>query len=176
MQMYLAQEATAQGYHPEWLIAGVGFIDMDLGGQIIHKNAPDQWVRAFGGSPWAAQQPPETSAGHAAYSSVRDDEPSLLVDQIYHQLLTLVLGIQMAGPELTPENFETGLFALPASAGQAGNWDFGPGHYTPVTDIREIWWDPEAISPFNGEHGSYADGGERWEQADIPEGEPEVFP
>lgn len=176
MQMYLAQEATAQGYHPEWLIAGVGFIDMDLGGQIIHKNAPDQWVRAFGGSPWAVQQPPETSAGHAAYNSVRGDEPSLLVDQIYHQILTLVLGIQMAGPELTPENFETGLFALPAGTGQAGHWDFGPGHYTPITDLREIWWDPEAISPFNGELGSYADGGERWEPADIPEGEPEVFP
>ena len=176
MQMYLAQEATAQGYYPEWLIAGVGFIDMDLGGQIISKNAPDQWVRAFGGSPWAAQQPPETSVAHAAYRSVRDDEPSLLVDQIYHQLLVLAVGIQMAGPDLTPETFETGLFSYPGGDGQAGAWDFGPGHYTPVTDIREIWWDPDKISPFNGESGSYADVGERYPQTGVPEGDPEVFP
>src|SRR5690606_36897005 len=88
MQMYQAQEATAQGFFPEWLIAGVGFIDLYLGGQIISRNAPDQWVRAFGGSSWAAQQPPETSVAHAAYRSVRDDEPSLLVDQIFYQLLT----------------------------------------------------------------------------------------
>jgi len=176
MQMYLAQEATAQGYYPEWLIAGVGFIDMDLGGQIISKNAPDQWVRAFGGSPWAAQQPPETSVAYAAYRSVRDDEPSLLVDQIYHQLLTLALGIQMAGPDLTPETFETGLFSYPPGTGQAGAWDFGPGHYTPVIDIREIWWDPNKISPFNGEPGSYADNGQRYALDEVAEGDPEVFP
>jgi hypothetical protein len=176
MQMYLAQAATASDYHPEWLIAGVGFIDLDLGGQIVAKNAPDQWVRAFGGSPSAAPQAPQTSVAHAAYRSVRDDEPSLLVDQIYSQLLTLVLGIQMAGPELTPETFETGLFAYPGGTGQGGSWDFSPEHYTPVTDIREIWWDPDRISPFNGEPGTYADNGQRYTQDNVPEGDPEVFP
>jgi len=176
MQMYLAQEATASDYYPEWLIAGVGFIDLDLGGQIISKNAPDQWLHAFGGSPSAAPQPPETSVAHAAYRTVRQDEPSLLVDQIYTQLLTLALGIQMAGPELTPETFETGLFAYPRGTGQAGTWDFGPGHYTPVTDIREIWWDPDEVSPFNGQPGTYVDNAQRYGDEDIPEGDPEVFP
>ncbi len=175
MQMYLAQEATAADYYPEWLIAGVGFIDLDLGGQIISKNAPDQWIHAFGGSPSAAPQPPETSVAYAAYRSVRQDEPSLLVDQIYNQLLTLALGIQMAGPDLTPETFETGLFSYPGGTGQAGTWDFSPGHYTPVTDIREIWWDPEQVSPFNGELGTYVDNQQRYGE-DIPEGDPEVFP
>ena len=176
MQMYLAKEASAAGYYPEWLIAGVGFIDTDLGGQIVMKNAPDQWIRAFGGSPSAAPQPPERSVAHAAYRTVRDDEPSLFVDQIYSQLLVLALGIQMAGPNLTPTTFETGLFAYPGGTGQAGTWDFGPGHYTPVTDIREIWWDPDEISPFNAEPGSYVDVGERYGQQDVPEGDPEVFP
>ncbi len=176
MQMYMGQEATALGYFPEWLIAGVGFIDWDLGGQIISRNAPDQWVRAFGGSPSAAPEPPETSDGHAAYRTVRDDEPSLLVDELYHQLLVLALGIQMAGPDLTPETFETGLFAYPGGTGQAGAWDFGPGRYTPVTDIRELWWDPDTISAFNGEQGTYRDNGQRYTQDAVPEGEPEVFP
>ena len=175
MQMYLAREASAADYYPEWLIAGVGFIDLDLGGQIISKNAPEQWVRAFGGSPSAAPQPPETSVAYAAYRTVRDDEPSLLVDQLYNQILTLALGIQMAGPNLTPETFETGLFAYPGGTGQAGTWDFGPGHYTPITDIREIWWDPDKVSPFNGQPGTYADNGERFGE-DVPEGDPEVFP
>jgi Periplasmic binding protein len=176
MQMYLGQEATAIGYYPEWLIAGVGFIDWDLGGQIISKNAPDQWVRAFGGSPSAAPPPPERSVAHAAYRSVRDGEPSLLVQDLFHQLLLLALGIQMAGPNLTPETFETGLFSWPGGTGQAGAWDFGPGHYTPITDIREIWWDPVTVSAFNGEAGTYRDNGQRYVQQDVPEGEPEVFP
>ena len=55
-------------------------------------------------------------------------------------------------------------------------WAFGPGHYTPVTDIREIWWDPDKISPFNGKSGSYADNGQRYAREDVPEGDPEVFP
>ena len=82
----------------------------------------------------------------------------------------------MAGPDLTPTTFETGLFAYPGGAGHAGTWDFSLGHYTPVTDIREIWWDPGAISAFNGEAGTYADNGERYAQEDVPEGDPEVFP
>jgi hypothetical protein len=175
MQMYLAEEASAQNYEPEWLIAGVGFIDIDLGGQIIAKRAGDQWHRAFGGSRWAQAESPQTSEAHAAYASVRDDQPSELVDLIYAQLLTVALGIQMAGPNLTPETFETGLFAFPAASGPAGRWDFSPEHYTPVTDLREVWWDPEAVSPFNGQPGTWVDAGTRWNDGDYPSGDPEVF-
>src|SRR5690606_35092149 len=138
MQMYLAKEAEAQQYEPEWVIAGVGFIETDLGGQIVANNAPEQWARAFGGSPWAAPLPPEESVAHAAYESVRPDgDPTDLIDLIYHQVLLVALGVQMAGPDLTPATFEAGLFAFPPATGQAGSWDLGPGHYTPVTDIRE---------------------------------------
>jgi hypothetical protein len=176
MQMYLAQEATALGYKPEWLIAGVGFIDLDLGGQIIAQQAGDQWDRAFGGSPWAASQPPQTSDAYAAFHSVRpNEEPSELVEILYAQLLTLALGVQMAGPDLTPDNFETGLFAYPQATGQAGLWNFGDGQYTPVRDIREIWWEPDVVSAFNDQKGSYVDNGTRWPQGEIPEGDPEVF-
>ncbi len=175
MQMYLAQEATALDFTPEWLIAGVGFIDLDLGGQIIAHQAGDQWNRAFGGSPWAASQPPQTSDAYAAYHSVRDDEPSELIEILYAQLLTVALGVQMAGPDLTPDNFETGLFAYPEATGQAGLWNFGDGQYTPVRDIREIWWDPNVVSAFNDQNGSYVDSGTRWPQGEIPEGDPEVF-
>jgi Periplasmic binding protein len=175
MQMYLAQEATAIGYTPEWLIAGVGFIDLDLGGQIIAHQAGDQWDRAFGGSPWAASQPPQSSDAYKAYRSVRDDEPSELVEILYAQMLSVALGVQMAGPDLTPETFETGLFAYPPATGQTGLWDFGEGQYTPVRDIREIWFDPNAVSAFNDQKGSYVDNGTRWPQEEIPEGDPEVF-
>jgi Periplasmic binding protein len=176
MQAYLAQNANAQNYHPEWLIAGVGFIDLDLGGQIIAAQSGDQWNHAFGGSPLTEAPSPQTSEAYKAYQSVRPGKtPSLLVDQIYDQILTLALGIQMAGPDLTPDNFETGLFAFPKAPGQAGLWDWLPGTYTPVRDIREIWWDPDKVSPFNNKKGSWVDNGVRWEQGHIPAGNPEVF-
>jgi hypothetical protein len=58
--------------------------------------------------------------------------------------------------------------------GSAGTWDWGPENYTPVTDIREIWWDPAAPSPQGG-IGAYVDNGERYQTGEIPEGDPEVF-
>jgi hypothetical protein len=175
LMLYLAEQAELQNYQPEWHVLGVGFIDLDLTGQMIQKRSGSQWSRAFGASPWGTQSPPGTSPAYQAYKSVRDDEPSLIVDLIYFQLYELVIGIQMAGPELTPEAFETGMFAYPGGSGGAGHWDFSPEHYTGVTDAREIWWDPNAISPFNGLPGSYVDNGGRYEQGELPEGEPEVF-
>jgi hypothetical protein len=173
--LYLAQQAEQQRYYPEWHVLGVGFIDLDLTGQMINKMSGSQWTRAFGASPWGAAPAPRSSPAYQAYKSVRQDEPSLLVDLVYFQLYELVIGIQMAGPELTPDNFETGMFAYPGGTGTAGHWDFSPEHYTGVRDAREVWWDPNAISPFNGLPGAYVDNGTRYEQGELTEGEPEVF-
>lgn len=174
--LYLTQLANQQGYDPEWLVVGVGFVDLDVVGQLVDNGSGGgQWERAFGGSPFAAQPPPGTGAAHRAYTSVRDDVPSILVDFVYYQIYALVIGLQMAGPELTPETFETGMFAYPGGTGVAGTWDFDLGHRSAVSDVREIWWDPHARSPWNGQPGAYRDDGKRYRLGELPEGEPEVF-
>ena len=99
----------------------------------------------------------------------------MLVDIVFYQLLELAIGLQMAGPDLTPQNFETGMFAYPESTGPAGTWDFFPEHYTGVVDIRIFWWNAATASPFNGETGTYIDDGTRIRQGEMPEGEIEVF-
>ncbi len=182
MLLNLTQQIDAQGLEPEWIVAGVGFADLDLIGQGLAK-ANHQWLRAFGASPLAAQPDREDSPGYRAFKSVRpDEEPSLAVDVFYYQLYQLVLGIQMAGPDLTPETLETGLFSYPPHTGPAGTWDMFPGSYTPITDLREIWWDPDATSPFNGEPGTYASNDVRFSRQDLEDdpdaanGQPDVFP
>jgi hypothetical protein len=80
----------------------------------------------------------------------------------------------MAGPNLTPETMETGLFSAPVATGPAGTWDYFPGSYTPITDLREVWWDPDKVSPFNGAKGSYASTDERFGRDELTEGQPEV--
>ena len=174
--LYLTQQAEQQGYDPEWLVVGVGFGDLDLVGQLIDNGSGgDQWSRAFGGSPYSAQPAPGTSIAYQAYTSVRDDEPSVLVDFVYFQLYTLMIGLQMAGPDLTPETFETGMLSYPGGTGVAGTWDFDIGHRSAATDIREIWWDGDTPSPFNGAPGTYRDNGERYPLGELPEGDPEAF-
>ncbi len=176
MLLYLTRVAQTQNYEPEWNVLGAGFSDLDLVGQAYAGSlSGDEWTRAFGLSYFADQIPRQDDPAYRAYKSVRDDEPSKLVDLLYYQLYSLVIGIQMAGPDLTPQNFETGMFAYPEATGPAGTWDWRPEHYTPQVDAREVWWDPDRASPFNGQRGSYAGSDRRYRQGEWPEGDPEVF-
>jgi hypothetical protein len=165
----LAAQAEQQGYRPEWFVLGVGFWDLDMVGQMIADTSGDQWSRAFGGSSTARPEPFGESEAYQAYASVRDDEPSQTVDMIYAQIYRLAIGIQMAGPDLTPENFQTGMFNYPGGTGALGMWAFASDNYAGVVDSRMVWWDPDATSPFNGEPGTYDDIGERFtDPADAP--------
>ena len=183
MLLSLTQQIDAQGLQPEWIVTGVGFVDLDLIGQGLAK-ANDQWRRAFGPSPLAQQEPAGQSAGYRAFKSVRpDEEPSITVDVLYYQLYQLALGIQMAGPDLTPETMETGLFSYPEHTGPGGTWDYFPESYTPITDLREVWWDGGKTSLFNGDPGTYDSSNVRFGREDletVPEEaldqQPQVFP
>ena len=174
--IFLTAKATEQDYHPEWIEIGAALVDVDLVGQLYDQ---DQWSHAFGISYNGTYQPLRGSLGYHAYKSVRSDEPSLiLADVIYYQLYILALGVQLAGPNLTPENFERGLFSYPGGTGPAGTWAFGPRHYTPTVDGREIYWDPKKISPQNNQAGSYVESmpGRRFKANEWPAGDPPVFP
>jgi Periplasmic binding protein len=169
MQRALAVLAEQQGYYPEWLIQGVGYIDIDLVGQMIASTAGSQWDRAFGGSPTAASPAWGTSEGYLAYTSVRDDQPSRTVDILYGQLYRLAIGIQMAGPELTADTFATGMYNYPGGTGYLGSWDFSPGNHTGVIDARMVRWRSDLPSTFNGELGTYHDSGVRFtDPEDLP--------
>ena len=54
--------------------------------------------------------------------------------------------------------------------GPFGLWDFGPGDRTAANDVREIYWDPGAISTYNGKQGAYigANKGARFQTGQIP--------
>lgn len=158
---FLTAKAKEQNYHPEWLVSGVALIDNDLIGSIMEQG---QWSRAFGVSFAGPQQRAGQGLGYRAYKSVRDDEPSFGVELIYNQLNLLAIGIQMAGPELTPESFEAGMFRYPPRSGPAGSWGFEPGDHTTADDAREVFWDPRGTSIETREAGTYVDpnGGRRF--------------
>ena len=116
------------------------------------------------------------SESYRAYKAVRTDEPAQLRDIFYFPVLQFFACLEMAGPILNPKSFEAGCFAYPPHQGEIGLWKFGPGDYTAVSDAREIYWDPEATSPWNGKKGRYITtlGGNRFPGA-WPPGEP-AFP
>jgi hypothetical protein len=177
----LTLEATVQDYFPEWIITGTFMTDTTYMGRAYDQS---QWANAFGISSlpvpmgyqnqqawtlhewWTGETPP-------AVNTVR------VVFEVVHQLY---LGIHMAGPELTPETFQQGLFKYPIAGGfpnapavSYGDGVFEAPDYQGYDDIVEIWWDPNAEGQDEtGTQGRgmmrYANNGQRYMPGDVPDG------
>lgn len=174
MPVYLTSRAKEQGYIPEWNVAGVALTDNDIVGQLFDQT---EWAHAFGISFQGPTLPKNSTLGYAAYKSVRPDEPANIVDLIYAQMYQMMIGIQMAGPNLTPQTFEQGERAYPGSLAGASNAEFGTwsmpaGHYSPQADFQEIYWNPSKPSTYNGKKGSYIAMGPRYKIGAVPSGPP----
>jgi hypothetical protein len=166
----MTPKANEQDYEPEWVTSGLAFVDQDIVSQLIDTK---QWSHAFGIAYNAESEPQGRSFPYAAYKQVRpNDEPAFGVEEIYYQMYLLAIGLQMAGPNLTPETFEAGMFAYPGGSGPRGLWGFGEGDYTPTDDFREIWWDPDRVSGQNNKPGAWVqlNGGRRWSPSNPPTG------
>lgn len=169
--VFLSGVAARQSYFPEFIITGTALTDQDIVGQLWNQKFA---AHALGISPNAAPVPSTQTLGYAAYKTVRSDEPAFVVDLIYFQMAQLAIGLQMAGPDLTPANFERGMRAYAPSEGPAGLWDFAPGNFTIGEDVQEICWNPNLVSTYNNKQGAYTRPvAARWQYGQIPKGPPD---
>ena len=173
LPVFLSGVANREQYYPEFLIAGTALTDADIVGQLWE---PAFAKNAFGISSLEPFVPPTETIAYEAFKTVRpDEEPAFSVDLIYYQMYMLAIGIQGAGPELTPQSLSDGMFNYPEKVGPVGLWKFGPGDRTAANDVREIYFDINAISPYNGKKGAYiGTTKERWQGGQIPSGDPAV--
>ena len=172
--VFMTGEMNRENYYPEIIITGTALTDADIVGQLFNQ---EEAKHMFGVSPLEEPVPPTQTIAYEAYKSVRpSDEPAFSVDLIYFQMQMMAIGIQMAGPALTPQNFQKGMFAYPGRLGPIGFWSFGPHDYTGTDDVREIYWDPNKTSNYNGKKGAYVDphAGTRYLPGKIPSGTPDV--
>ncbi len=176
----ISNSAAGQGYFPEWLLSsdflgdstdglgkwwnqselpfvfGLTFVPR----QLRVTNEPARWAQTGGGDTV------DPSSDPGEYSHRNDN---------YRSLLLLASGIQMAGPNLTPQTFEAGLertvFPNPDPGLMAGHVGFGGGSHSMTLDAAEWWWSNQAPSPYSGEPpGSlcYVDHGARHSGGDWP--------
>jgi hypothetical protein len=169
--IFLSGTANRERYYPEF----VSGYEQDFIGQLWDPTFQRQ---SFGISPLGSNnsQRPQETIGYAAFKQMSDDEPAFSVDGLYYQLYLFAIGLQQAGPNLTPETFEQGMFDYPEHLGPAGLWGFGPQDYTPMDDYHEMYWDANAVSTYNGRLGAWVDPnpGRRYRHAadELPPGEP----
>jgi hypothetical protein len=173
--IFLTERAAQQSYAPEWFVMGAGGDDTDPEGQAYDQG---EWSHAFGVSFNGATVAEQSTLGYAAYKSVNNDEPAaVVVNPMYENLDILAIGLEMAGPDLTPTTFEQGMRAYPGSQTgnpnlQFGSWLFPTNVFNPVQDSWLISWDPNQTSIYNGSAGAYDVDSARYRSGQYPSGAP----
>jgi hypothetical protein len=170
--VYLSGAAAQQNWFPEFIDIGTALTDQDYVGQLYNQQF---MTHALGISPNAPTIPYTQTIGYAAYKTQDPTtEPSFFVNLIYLQMDMLAIGIQMAGPDLTPATFQAGMFKFTPREGPAGLWGWNSQQYTTPNDVREICWSDTAISPYNGKQGAFLNytNNARWDINNIPPGPP----
>ena len=168
----ITEEATKQGYFPEWVVGPSVLADTTFFGRTFDQ---EQWAHAFGLGLPAARADNSLSDAFFVYDWYYGVEaPVNTVNVILPGPNQLALGIHLAGPDLTPASFEQGLFRYPANeSGKTfsrvswgdGLWD--RTDYNSADDATTWWWDPEATGEDeSGNEGvgmmRYVDGGTRY--------------
>ena len=143
--------AVVAGFFPEWFIQPFGGQDPDESGWVINIGQENQVIglRGWNKSLPRAQMPYWNAIREvdATYPETQHNS-----DTTYWEILMLASGIQMAGPNLTPETFGAALqrtrFPNP-SCGKAPFYQACVGFeasHTMIKDFAFVWWKPDGRS------------------------------
>lgn len=182
------KEATRQLYFPEWIITGSALTDTTLFARTFDQQ---QWDKAFGVSFLTARIPKEQANAYKLHVW-QFGRPPTAANQyaiVYALPFAFFTGVHLAGPNLTVQSWQAGLFSYPltgagrktsasTSFGNHGVWPFVD--YTNLDDVTEIWWDPQATGEDEvGNQGvgmyRYVDGGVRYLPGQHPSTDPKAF-
>jgi hypothetical protein len=188
MPIYLTKACANIGYFPEWIITGIVLTDTSALGRYYDQA---EWSHAFGVSSLGVPVP--VSAGDADrlyhwWYGANTSPASLAAPAIIPPIEQLFTGVQLAGPDLTPYTFATGLFRAPPTGGGPTSPLDAYGYqgaaprpsYSSPADYTFLWYDATAKGPDEeGTIGSglmrYVDGGVRYKAGTVPSGPVPMF-
>jgi hypothetical protein len=194
MNRAMMKQATDQEWFPEWYSTGAVFQDLAI---FARTYPPDQAAQMFGVSglsPYVLPDPTPEPPAKALSVQILPLEwywgagvGTQVTSVVPRDLSWLVRGIHTAGPKLTPQTFQQGLFSIPAAGGAASGYPTGglvgfgrtPGlpydEYMDLgLDFAPIWWDAETTGRSNavGTEGKgvvrYVDGAKRYRAGTWP--------
>ncbi len=162
--IFLQNAAQAQHYQPEW-------VQPYWGDPQARQPSNGNWQGLISaGGQWPAKA--KTEAYRVFTTASGGAEPKEQYYEVaYLTLMQIFMGLQAAGPDLTPQTLQRGYFSLPDSGnGDTGIWRFrgGANAYAPAWNAQVGgsvgWYDPTYTSAFDGAKGGYrdCDGGQRY--------------
>jgi hypothetical protein len=188
MPIYLTKACANIGYFPEWIITGIALTDTSALGRYYDQS---EWSHAFGVTSLGVPVPVSTGDADRLYRwwyGPNATPAALAAPAIIPPIEQLFTGVQLAGPDLTPYTFTTGLFrAPPAGGGPTSSLDaYGyqgaaprPSYSSPA-DYTFLWYDAAAKGPDEeGVEGTglmrYVNGGVRYKSGTVPSGPVPMF-
>lgn len=145
------KEATAQNWHPEWVIGPTVLADTSI---FARSYDQEQWAHAFGVALTPGRVPQNINAAYSLYQWFHGSPPpNNTYGVISPSVSEFARGLTLAGPKLTPQALRDGLFRYPPSGGDPVNpqQSWGKHGVWPSTDwygaddAAMLWWDPSAV-------------------------------
>jgi hypothetical protein len=188
MPIYLTKACADIGYFPEWIITGIVLTDTSALGRYYDQQ---EWSHAFGVTSLAVPTPVANGDADRLYRwwyGAHTSPPSLAAPAIIPPIQQFFTGVQLAGPDLTPNTFTTGLFRAPPTGGGPtspleayGVQGAAPlPSYSSPADYTFLWYNATAKGPDEeGTPGSglmeYVNGGVRYKAGVVPAGPVPMF-
>ena len=188
MPIYLTKACANIGYFPEWIITGIVLTDTSTLGRYYNQQ---EWAHAFGVTSLAVPVPVANGDADHLYRwwyGATASPASPAAPAIIPPILQFFAGAQLAGPDLTPANFTTGLFRAPPVGGGPTSPRLAYGYqgaaplpsYSSPADYTFLWYDAAAKGPDEeGQNGSglmrYVNGGVRFKAGVVPVGPVPMF-
>jgi hypothetical protein len=183
--------ATALGYHPEWILPGLGVLDLE---SIMRSYDQTQMAHAFGIGTLVINVADSTDPSNEYFEWYWGPDKGTYQPGTLSYLQTFLTGVMLAGPKLTPQTFQQALFALPASGGAANgqtqSYMTGYGRQSGLPydeyssiglDFALMWYDPNLVgkSKITFAEGKgmfqYLNQAKRYRSGEWPKGEPKFF-
>ncbi|HEX9711241.1 MAG TPA: hypothetical protein VGB52_01655 [Actinomycetota bacterium] len=154
--------ADSEDYHPEWFFPyGSGMLS-----NAANRAAASPTQRSFGMTHhWLLPSVQEQFHYRAYMTQEQGSRPNTDINfEIYMQFMNLFTGIQAAGPKLTPESVQKGMFTFQYQNQQdpsqptGGYGPYSPkavSDYTFIDTVALWWWNPDGTEP-GGEQGCLA--------------------
>jgi hypothetical protein len=188
MPIYLTKACATIGYFPEWIITGIVLTDTAALGRYYDQS---EWSHAFGVTSLGVPVPVGAGDADRLYRwwyGANTSPASLAAPALIPPVQQFFTGVQLAGPDLTPSTFASGLFrAPPAGGGPTTPLDaYGyqgaaprPSYSSPA-DYTFLWYDATAKGPDEeGTNGTglmrYVNGGARYRSGTVPSGPVPMF-
>jgi len=154
--IFLANAAQSQQYQPEW-------VQPYWGDPQARQPDNGNWQGVItSGGQWPAQSANEAYQVFKMASGGAEPQEKYYA-AAYATLMQIYMGLQSAGPTLTPQNLQRGFQSLPPTgASTVGQWTFSGVHaFTPQSTAEVGWFDPKYTSTFDNMAGGYrnCDGG-----------------